>query len=171
MFVSTVLAVSFSVVALNTLVAGDPATVITMNTIKVTNNANDYFDPWSFEIGRGQKNSQLNGKMPTKKEVPDNMLFKFFLQMDGQDPIEQVTSFCEALSDETIGKTFVDAGTPDGTFPKECPFTSGDWGISKWDPPSDSVPPGVNGPFSGYVMMFEEGKDAIIQVDFEGEMS
>ena len=45
--------------------------------------------------------------------------------MEDSDPIEYVTSICDALEDDTIGKSFADAGTPKGQFPKVCPFSAG----------------------------------------------
>ena len=50
---------------------------------------------------------------------------KLLLNMEDSDPIEYVTSICDALEDDTIGKSFADAGTPKGQFPKVCPFSAG----------------------------------------------
>ncbi|XP_043278541.1 uncharacterized protein [Venturia canescens] len=172
MFFSTVLGVLLSAVALSTPVAGDPASILTITSSKLTNIPNDYFDPWSIEIIKGKRSSRLNAKMPVKKELPESMQLRVMIQLEGEDPIEYVADACEAMSDEMVGRSFIRAGIPKNEYPQECPFTAGDWGILNWDPPVHAIPPGVpDGPVTGYVQIGEEGKEPYIDVVYEGVLS
>ncbi|XP_043284153.1 uncharacterized protein [Venturia canescens] len=172
MSVPTFWGVILFTVALAALVAGDPTTIFTVHSAKVTTNPNDYFDPWSVEFAKGKRSSLISAKLPTKKDVPDNMQAKLYAKMEGQEPVEYTGTLCEGLEEELVGKTFGNAGIPKGKFPKECPFIAGDWGISQWDPPVHVIPPGVpDGRVTGYIQLGEEGKEPYIQIDYEVELS
>ncbi|XP_043268565.1 uncharacterized protein [Venturia canescens] len=172
MFLSLILGVSISIVGFSTLVAADPTSVVTLKSVQVSSTPNDYFDPWSVEITKGQQSSQLNAKIPTKKDIPETMLLKFVIILGGMEPIEYETTLCEALTEDVIGKSITAAGTPKGQFPVKCPFTAGDWGIVNWDPPTHMIPPGVpDGPVSGYMEFKEEGKAPYVKLDYDGELS
>ncbi|KAH0534322.1 uncharacterized protein LOC123266801 [Cotesia glomerata] len=131
---------------------------------------NLYFENWSTEVS--EAGDVISIKSPLKADLPDNLMFRIFADINGDQVFFFEIGLCESFEQGMADKNLLDHGYPKDKFPRSCPVKAGDYGVRDYKFTAENIPFEVpSGDFIVKYSLFEPNSEPLVTLTSTGQLT